>query len=477
MTTVLGLSMTSTGVGWVLRDQADAAGRDFDASDSASDFVRHATAEDDISPITAAVQNAQTIAASSGNQLTSIHLTWSDDVAEKAPPLLKMLPELGFDDIAPVKLKEATRTWALDSSNALGYEKCAVCLIEDTGVTVLTVGYGTVRTAATTQMADRADELCRWIAGVFADNRLDPDGMLLAGVREDVEPLASRLETMLAMPIVTPDHPELALARGAAMATAPPVETIPVGVAQQTVVGHDKRFQQRLRWSPTALLSQVADRPQIWASALAACAVAGVVASFGITPDAGGHYDTRPTVDRPDVKSASLSDSSAPAAPAPTPASVVAPPSPPPPPPPAPTVPRSVMRPSAGAPAYPAPSAPPTSQVTLPSMSETVDPTTARPTVDLAPTSPRPESGSHPGGTEPKPPFSLPDFSSGEDPTDDPGSEPGGGDDPGGGSDPGGGNNPGGGDNPGNGPNPGGGGDNPGGGEHGNGGGQDGGSD
>ena len=89
METVLGLSMTSTGIGWVLRDGSDVDPVAFDggAGGLASDFVAETTGDDEISLHTSAVRSAKAIADSIGHPLKSIHLTWSDDVSAKAPLL------------------------------------------------------------------------------------------------------------------------------------------------------------------------------------------------------------------------------------------------------------------------------------------------------------------------------------------------------------------------------------------------------
>ncbi|MDT5014290.1 MAG: hypothetical protein QOD39_450, partial [Mycobacterium sp.] len=470
--------MTSTGIGWVLRDEpgVDATVPDHDpfdvASDVASDFVPEVATDDDISQHTSAVRSAQAIAASSGRQVNSVRVTWSDDAAGKAPLLLKSLRDLGFDHIDPVKLKEAIRTWALAFGRTLGFEKCAVCLVEATSVTVLAVGYGTVRTAAVTHMPDRADDLSRWLTEVFENNSLHPDGLFLVGAHDELEPIATSLKAVLSMPVVAQDDCRLALARGALFATLPRLEIINATAGQQTSAKPGDRFEQTRMWSPKMLAHEVSVQPHVWAAAaLAVCAVAGAIASFAFAPEFTGHSESRPTVNRPASNSASSSDSSAASDPAATAANIHAVPSS--------VVPRSapVVQLRAGKPAvapqsYPAPppagGSQPLPQVSAGYEEVAAAPTTAQPIVQQAPTPVRPGGASAPpGGGTPHWPFPSPP-STGEDPTDDPIGDPDGGDPGGGQDDPGGGqDNPGGGqDNPGGGQdNPGGGQDNPGGGQ------------
>src|SRR5258708_6612348 len=85
--TVLGLSMTSTGVGWVLLDRQgpDAFTLDHDAFDVQS-TVDGTT--DDTSQHTAAVRGAHAIATASGHKVGSVRVTWSEDAEADATALL-----------------------------------------------------------------------------------------------------------------------------------------------------------------------------------------------------------------------------------------------------------------------------------------------------------------------------------------------------------------------------------------------------
>ncbi len=105
METVLGLSMTSSSVGWVVLEiaGADPATLDHDVFD----FAGGSAVDGDISNHVAAVRGVQAIAAASGHVLTSIGVTWTDDAAATANLVLKALPGLGFDKVVPVRPAEA----------------------------------------------------------------------------------------------------------------------------------------------------------------------------------------------------------------------------------------------------------------------------------------------------------------------------------------------------------------------------------
>jgi hypothetical protein len=92
--TVLGLSMTAAGVGWVLVDGTTAV-------DDDRFVVRDPDAL--VSRCLAAVRGAQSIAASSGRRVDSIGVCWSPDVEDKVDSLLTELRAAGCPDVRSVR--------------------------------------------------------------------------------------------------------------------------------------------------------------------------------------------------------------------------------------------------------------------------------------------------------------------------------------------------------------------------------------
>ena len=97
METVLGLSMTSASVGWVLLDGPgpDATTLDYDAFDVQAGIQ----AAGNTSQHVAAARGAQAIATASGHRVGSVRVTWTEDIEGDAKALLKSLADLGFDDV------------------------------------------------------------------------------------------------------------------------------------------------------------------------------------------------------------------------------------------------------------------------------------------------------------------------------------------------------------------------------------------
>ncbi|ORX08740.1 hypothetical protein AWC31_11455 [Mycolicibacterium wolinskyi] len=97
MKTVLGLSVTSDGVGWVLVDGDAPDGTPLD--DDAFDVD---TADELADRGAAAARGARSIAASSGQEVRAVGVTWSEDVDAEARQLIAALAAAGFADVRVV---------------------------------------------------------------------------------------------------------------------------------------------------------------------------------------------------------------------------------------------------------------------------------------------------------------------------------------------------------------------------------------
>jgi hypothetical protein len=230
--TVLGLSMTPTTVGLVLVEghEADGATIDHDAFEvraaggvSAVDASRQAAA---------AVMETQAIAAAGGHRLHSIGVTWSDGADAEASLLLESLTDSGFDNVVPVRLPEATEALAWGVGRVIGYEKTAVCVIEDEAVIFMVVDTrdSTVHTAVS-HVLETDHDLISWLAAVFERDHPRPEGLVVVGLGDGQDGITSQLENALGVPVSALAEAELALARGAALASAQSAEfpLAPVG--------------------------------------------------------------------------------------------------------------------------------------------------------------------------------------------------------------------------------------------------------
>jgi hypothetical protein len=234
MEAVLGLSVTPSAVGLVLVEGQDADGSTVDREAFEIVSGRHSTPLHTSEQAAAAVLRTEAIAATRGQRLHSIGVTWSDGADAEASLLLKSLNERGFDNVVPIRLPEATEALAWGIAEVIGYDVTAVCVIEPETVIMLIVhsGEGAVQTAVNHGI-DSEESLLRWLSAVFARADWRPEALVMVGSGSELHAVMPRLETILAVPVFAPAESELALARGAALASAHNTEYLQIGRAPE----------------------------------------------------------------------------------------------------------------------------------------------------------------------------------------------------------------------------------------------------
>ena len=256
MDAVLGLSVTPSAVGLVLVEGQDADGATMDREAFEVRSRRQSSALDTSEKAAAAVLRTEAIAAARGHRLHSIGVTWSDDADTEASLLLRSLSDSGFDNVVPVRLPEATEALAWGIAEVIGDEITAVCVIEPETVITLIVHTreGAVQTAIN-HAIDSEEQLIRWLSAVFTRADWQPEALVVVGSGGDLDALMPRLEDVLSVPVFAPAEAELALARGAALASAHNTE---FGFADHLQAPGQRRVQDRRRphsqTGPLALL-------------------------------------------------------------------------------------------------------------------------------------------------------------------------------------------------------------------------------
>jgi hypothetical protein len=220
MDAVLGLSMTPTTVGLVLVEGHEADGATMDKDEFAVHDRGLASAVNTSEKAAAAVMRTEAIAAARGHRLHSIGVTWSEDADTEASLLLESLSESGFENVVAVRMPEATEALARGIASVIGYEVTAVCVIEPDAVIVLVVDTtdGAVQTAVNHAVTTDED-LARWLSSIFAQADWRPAALVLVGSGSDLEAITPHLESVLEVPVFVPAEAQLALARGAAIAS------------------------------------------------------------------------------------------------------------------------------------------------------------------------------------------------------------------------------------------------------------------
>jgi len=221
---VLGLSVTPSAVGLVLVEGQDADGATMDRDAFEVRSRGRSSALQTSERAAAAVLRCEAIAATRGHRLHSIGVTWSDDADIEASLLLKSLTDSGFDNVVPVRLPEATEALARGIAEVIGYGTTAVCVLEPDTVIVLIVHLhdGAVQTSVNHRIVTEED-LIRWLSTVFTRADWQPEALVMVGSGGDDE-LMPILEDALSVPVFAPAEAQLALARGAALASAQNVD-------------------------------------------------------------------------------------------------------------------------------------------------------------------------------------------------------------------------------------------------------------
>lgn len=217
MDAVLGLSMTPTSVGLVLVEGHDADGATMDRDA----FEVHNGARHTSEQAAEAVLRTEALAATRGVRLHSIGVTWSEDADAEASALIRSLSDAGFDNVVPIRLPEATEALARGIADVIGYRTTAVCVIEPDTVIALVVnadGPGAVQTAVN-HAIDTEESLISWLSSVFTRADWQPEALVVVGSAGGFDDYLPMLEEALSVPVFSPEEAELALARGAALAS------------------------------------------------------------------------------------------------------------------------------------------------------------------------------------------------------------------------------------------------------------------
>jgi hypothetical protein len=254
--TVLGLSLTSTAVGWVLVEGRDAEGAILDHDDFEVSTGGGIRAINTSEQATAAVLRAQSVTADEDQRLHVIGVTWSDEVAAEAALLLESLTDAGFDNVVPIRLHEASEMLACAIAPVVGYDKVAVCVLDGVSTTVVMVDAcdGEPQTA-TKHLSGGGDRLVQWLATMFDRSSWQPGGVVIVGADRDLDALSWQLEKALPVPVITQTGAQLALARGAALASAESTEFTDTEMVEMIDRKHGKSPQRSYAPAMTMLVA------------------------------------------------------------------------------------------------------------------------------------------------------------------------------------------------------------------------------
>jgi hypothetical protein len=257
---VLGLSMTSADVRWVLVEGMTAEG---------ATICRDAVDFDTLDDVIAAVGE---------NRLHAIGVTWATDAEDAASTLLDALADRGLDNVITVSEEEAADALAMGIADRGGYGDVAVCIVEPDDALVALVDADGVLT-------ERVDPTADDMLAQLDRSDSQPEAIFVLGSADDIESIAAAFHGA-AVPVITAAEADLALARGAALASAQAINRLDA--------------PQPARWRMPSRIGALT-------SVVAAAAVVFVVSlstavGLGLTPDSDStvvQRDTAATTDQP----------------------------------------------------------------------------------------------------------------------------------------------------------------------------------
>jgi hypothetical protein len=305
---VLGVSMTPTTlrIALVEGEKADGVVVDHDVFDiSAVDGSATSSASDHV---IAAVLGTQEGAIAAGHHLVSTGVTWTDHV--EAAVLREALIARGIEDVLLVSELHAAAALAQAVGRAVGYDKTGLMFVEPDTATlavVETADGSVVKVLSRSLPGADAIAVVAEMVTDWEDQESVAQGLFVVGSGVDVTAVKAHLEGLVSVPVIAPEEPQLALARGAALASAnaPRYDASTVGLAYSqdpdgttaqtmaALLGHDASLDA------ADIASNPDDVPQrgkpflLVGSSLTATFVAGVMAlSIAMA------INVRPTVDQ-----------------------------------------------------------------------------------------------------------------------------------------------------------------------------------
>ncbi|MDY6997129.1 MAG: hypothetical protein SW019_11065 [Actinomycetota bacterium] len=196
MDLVLGLSMTSSSVRWVLVEGGSGEGRTLDRGSLPNDPHQGFDAQALLSAL---------LDRTAGRP-HAIGLNWTSDAEATASAVWQELTDRGVENVIAVPDVEAAEALARGVAELAGGDRVVVCVAEPGNAVVAAVTPDGVT-------ADRVE------AAALADvDALNPDTVLVAG-SGDVDGVVATLRERTDAAVVSADEADLALARGAALAS------------------------------------------------------------------------------------------------------------------------------------------------------------------------------------------------------------------------------------------------------------------
>ncbi|OVF02168.1 hypothetical protein B0173_03788 [Mycobacterium avium subsp. paratuberculosis] len=220
---VLGVAMTPTKVRMVLVEGESADGVTVDEDDFDVDTRRTALPGTAPDQVISAILGTREGAADSGYQLLSTGVTWTDHV--EAAMLRDALIAHKVENVMLVSAFMAAAALTQAVGDATNYARTAMLFVEPYSATMAVVDTadGSVSEVRRRPLPEDEDQAVAELVDMAASAEslpTRPEGLVLVGSGVDVPLIKPALEAATSLELSVPDEPEMALARGAALASA-----------------------------------------------------------------------------------------------------------------------------------------------------------------------------------------------------------------------------------------------------------------
>ena len=216
MDLVLGLSVTSTAIRWVL---VEGVMGDGDAIDRGTLDVVDDSAFDAEALLTVLLDANEAVVESG---VHAVGVTWTPAGDAIAGPIVEALQERGLQNAISVSEVEAAEALASGIAEIAGYDDVAVCVFEPDATLVALVNADGV--TADFQNLPSDVELAGGVIALDLNDR-QLDAIFVVG-SADLDPVVSSMDTVAAAPVISSAEADMAMARGAAVAAAMAVNAI-----------------------------------------------------------------------------------------------------------------------------------------------------------------------------------------------------------------------------------------------------------
>jgi uncharacterized membrane protein YgcG len=221
--TVLGVSMAPTAVRIVLVEGENADGATVDEDNFAVAASEDPATFSAPNQVVAAILGTREGADEAGYELLSTGVTWTDQRA--AAELRDALAARKVENVMLVSSFLAAAALAQAMGSATGYLYNALLYVEPETATLAVVNTtdGSIIDVQRQQLPDDDDQAVAALVNLVSaaeDLDLQPEGLLVVGAGVDIPLIKPALQDATSLPLSVPEHPETALARGAALASA-----------------------------------------------------------------------------------------------------------------------------------------------------------------------------------------------------------------------------------------------------------------